>query len=184
MRCNKRRVTKSQPNLWTFEQKLGGVFRPHSGTIHPGINGGCTLNVGILDVSSATTAVLRLGSAIAEEYDSYDACFLSYKGIERTPELVFLTSGGSMAFLPPTLPSSVNPEGLVTFNLQTTDVAVLALLGAARNPGNPEVGCEPMHMFSCPKSPVPLYTVPLSSHTAIAHTHTATSSTSRSPTLM
>ena len=44
-----------------------------------------------------------------------------------------------------------------------------------------DLGCEPMHMFSCPKLSS-LCPAPLSSHTAISHTHTATSSTS--PTLM
>ena len=44
------------------------------------------------------------------------------------------------------------------------------------------LGCKPMHMFSCPKSPVPLYRFSIVPHCHSTHTHTATSSTS--PTLM
>ena len=99
-----------------FEAEPGQVlFRLTSKTLCKCVQGpgpSCALQVGNLDdvveQERGSVPVVRIGSAIADEYSSPDAYFLSYRGPDVVPDLVLNAVGGSFGFDPPSFTGSLS----------------------------------------------------------------------------
>ena len=121
------------PSL-VFTNGGSSVFRLTSKTMCACVGNTCTLKVG--DLGDVSPAVIRLGSAIAQEYDD-DAYFLSYRGVQQPPELVVLApKATALAFPPPSLTAAVQDGSLtVNLDLETGADFALLLLGTRSSPG-------------------------------------------------